>query len=155
MGRVITILALTGAVLLLAAAPAVATEFRVTKASGSLAGRVLPGPNPGQGDRIGIMRDLSKFRGAVYSRQTSSGYVGWPVSNGTSYIAWVKKSSTTRFLVKKVPWGATTGRVTKLSSGRWLAQRRVNGRWRAVGRIQEGCRGQWAAGATRLLLWQR
>ena len=101
------------------------------------------------------MRDLSKFRGAVYSRQTSSGYAGWPVSNGTSYVAWVTKSSTTRFLVKKVPWGATAGRVTRLSNGRWLAQKRVDGRWRTVGRIQEGCRGQWAAGAARLLLWQR
>lgn len=155
MRRVIAILALTGAVLLLAAAPAVAAEYRVTKASGALAGRVAPGPDPGQGDRIGIVRDLSKFRGAVYSRQTSSGYAGWPVSNGTSYVAWVTKSSTTRFLVKKVPWGATAGRVTRLSNGRWLAQKRVDGRWRTVGRIQEGCRGQWAAGAARLLLWQR
>ena len=33
MGRVITILALTGSLLLLAAAPAVAAEYRVTKAS--------------------------------------------------------------------------------------------------------------------------
>lgn len=153
MRRAIIILALTGSLLLLAAAPAVAADYRVTRVSGSLAGRVLPGPDPGQGDRIGIVRDLSKFRGAVYSRQTSSGYVGWPVSNGTSYVAWVKKASTSRFLVKKVPWGATAGRVTKLSSGRWLAQKRVNGRWRTMGRIQAGCRGQWAAGAVRLLLW--
>jgi hypothetical protein len=155
MRRAITILAAAGVLLLLVAAPAVAAEYRVTKASGALAGRVLPGPDPGQGDRIGVVRDLSGFRGAVYPRQASSGYVGWPVSNGTSYIAWVRKSSTTRFLVKKVPWGATAGRVTRLSSGRWLAQKRVDGRWRTVGRIQEGCRGQWAAGAARLLLWQR
>ncbi len=155
MGRVIGMLALAGAVFALAAAPAFAVEYQVTKASGARAGRVVPGPDPGQGDRIGTIYDLSRFRGAVYSRQTSSGYVGWPVSNGTSYVAWVKKSSTSRFLVKKVPWGATAGRVTQLASGRWLAQKRVDGRWRTVGRIQAGCRGQWAAGAARLLLWQR
>jgi uncharacterized protein YcaQ len=101
------------------------------------------------------VRDLVKFRGAVYSRQSSSGYLGWPVSNGTSYVAWVKKASDRRFVVAKAPWAAAGGRVTKTVSGGWLAQKKVVSSWVTVGRVQKGCRGQWAAGAVRLLLWSR
>jgi hypothetical protein len=149
------IVALAGALLLLAAVPSIASAagYSVTTVDGRAAGRVVPGPDPGQGDRIGVVHDLSKFRGAVYSKQSSSGSVGWPVSNGSSYVAWVKKVSDTRFVVKKVAWGATAGRVTKTSSGRWLAQKKVATRWVTIGRVQKGCRGQWAAGAARLLLW--
>ena len=98
------------------------------------------------------MRDLAKFRGAVYSRRSSSGHVGWPVSNGASYVAWVKKISDRRFVVTKVPGGSASGRATRISSGRWLAQKKVQGRWVTVGRVQKGCPGWWAAGAARLLL---
>ncbi len=148
------ILAVVGAVLLMAAVPssAAATYYKVTNKSGRTVGRVVPGPVPDQGDRIGVVRNLTRFRGAVYSRQTSSGHVGWPVSNGSGYVAWVKKVSTRRFVLAKLPGGRAVYRATKLSSGRWLAQKKVKGRWATVGRIQKGCRGQWAAGAARLLL---
>ncbi len=154
MRRGIVILALIGAVLLIAAAPggAWATEYKVTNKSGRTVGRVVPGPIPDQGDRIGVVRDLTKFRGAVYSRQASSGHVGWPVSNGTSYVAWVKKISSRKFVVTKVPGGSASVRVTKISSGRWLAQKKIQGRWATIGRVPKGCPGQWAAGAARLLL---
>lgn len=143
--------------LLLAAAPAgaSATQYKVWKASGAAAGRVVPGPVPDQGSRIGVIRDLSKFRGAVYSKQTSSGYRGWPVSNGSSYVAWVKQVSKTRFAVTKVPGGPATVRVTRISNGNWLAEKRSSGNWVTIGRVQKGCLGQWAAGAARLLLWKR
>ena len=108
---------------------------------------------PSPGDRIGVVRDLAKVRGAVYSRQASSGYVGWPVSNGSAYVAWATKASDKRFLIKKAPWSTASGRATRLSSGWWLAQKKVSGRWVTIGRIQKGCRGHWAAGAARLLLW--
>lgn len=156
MRRVSAATAMIGVLLLLAAVASVASAagYTVTNPSGRAVGRVVPGPDPGQADRIGVVRDLSKFRGAVYSRQSSSGYVGWPVSNGRSYIAWVKKVGDGRFVVQSAPWAATGGRVTRTSSGRWLAQKKTNGRWVTLGRVQEGCRGQWAAGAARLLLWR-
>ena len=154
MRRGIVMLAVIGAVLLIAAAPggAGATEYKVTNKSGRTVGRVVPGPIPDQGDRIGVVRDLAKLRGAVYSRQASSGHVGWPVSNGTSYVAWVKKVSDRTFVVARVPGGSASGRATKISTGQWLAQKKVQGRWATIGRVQNGCPGQWAAGAARLLL---
>ena len=154
MRRSIALVVAAGALALLASVPAVAAaDYKVTNKSGRTVGRVVPGPEPSPADRIGVVRDLSKLRGAVYSRQSSSGYVGWPVSNRSGYVAWVKKASNSRFLIKKAPWSAASGRATRLSSGQWLAQKKVNGRWVAIGRVQKGCRGQWAAGAARLLLW--
>jgi hypothetical protein len=148
-------LVVLSALLMCMAVPAGASAagYKVWKASGSAAGRVVPGPVPDQGSRIGVIRDLSKFRGAVYSKQTSSGHRGWPVSNGSSYVSWVKQVSRTRFAVTKVPGGSAAGRVTRISNGNWLAQKRSSGRWVTVGRVQKGCRGHWAAGALRLLLW--
>ena len=134
---------------------AAAAGYAVKSKAGRTLGRVLPGPVPSGADKIGVVRDRTRFRGAVYSRQSNSGYVGWPVSNGQSYVAWVKKVSATRFLVKKLPWASTAGRVTRIASGVWLAQKRASDKWVTVGRVQKGCRGQWAAGATRLLLWAR
>ena len=157
MRRSSIIVAFVGALLLSAAVPAVAaaTDYKVTTKSGRKVGVVRPGPRPEGADRIGIVRDRSKYRGAVYSRQNSSGYWGWPVSNTSTYVAWIRKASDRRFLIKKVPWGAAVGRAVKTSSGRWLAQKKSNGKWRTIGRVQKGCRGQWAAGAARLLLWSR
>ena len=144
-----------GVLALLAIVPpmAGATDYKVTKNSGRTVGRVVPGPVPSPGDRIGVVRDLAKVRGAVYSRQSSSGYWGWPVSNGRAYVAWATKASSSRFLIKELPWSSASGRATRISSGWWIAQKKVNGRWVTIGRIQEGCRGHWAAGAARLLLW--
>ena len=149
------LLVLLSTLLLVTAVPAAAsaTQYKVWKRSGAAAGRVVPGPVPDQGSRIGVIRDLSKFRGAVYSKQTSSGYRGWPVSNGSSYVCWIKQVSKTRFAVTKVPGGRTAGRVTRISNGNWLAQKKSSGNWVTVGRVQKGCRGHWAAGALRLLLW--
>jgi hypothetical protein len=159
MRREIVILAVMGALFVGAAVAvpgiAMAAEYKVTNKSGRTVGKVVPGPVPDQGDRIGIVRNRVKYRGAVYSRQSSSGYLGWPVSNTSSYIAWVKKVSNRRFVVKKVPWGTAVGRATKMTSGRWLLQKKSGGRWATIGRVQKGCRGQWAAGAARLLLWSR
>ncbi len=151
------LLMVLGVLLLLVtvAASAQAAGYTVKTKGGRTVGRVLPGPVPSGADKIGVVRDVAKLRGAVYSRQSSSGYVGWPVSNGTSYVAWVKKASARRYLVKKLPWASTAGRVTRISSGVWLAQKKAGGKWVTVGRVQKGCRGQWAAGATRLLLWAR
>jgi hypothetical protein len=132
-----------------------AAEFKVTTVKGRTVGYVAPGPLPAATDRMGVVRDRKAFRGAVYSRQANSGYVGWPVSNGTSYVAWVQKTGARRFLIKKVPWAAAAGRVTLGSMGRWIAQTKSGGRWVTVGRVQKGSRGQWAAGAARLLLWSR
>jgi hypothetical protein len=137
------------------AVPAEAAGYKVKTKGGRTLGRVLPGPVPSGAGKIGVVRDRTKFRGAVYSRQSNSGHVGWPVSNGQSYVAWVKKVSAARFLVKKLPWASAAGRVTRISSGAWLAQKKAGGGWVTVGRVQKGCRGQWAAGATRLLLWAR
>jgi hypothetical protein len=155
MRREMVVLTVVGALLLLAAVPvgAAAAKYKVTHKTGRVAGRVVPGPAPDQADRIGVVYDVGRFRGAVYSRQTSSGYVGWPVSNGSSYIAWVTKAGGKRFLVKKVPWAAAVGRATKMSTGTWLAQKKVHGRWVTTGKIQKGCLGRWAAGAAMLLLW--
>ena len=102
-----------------------------------------------------MVRDRKGFTGAVYPRQSNSGYTGWPVSDGASYVAWVQKSGARRFLIKRVPWAAAAGRVTRGSTGRWIAQKKTGGRWITVGRVQKGSRGQWAAGAARLLLWSR
>ena len=154
--RSLSVLVVLPALLMLTAVPvaASATQYKVWKASGATAGRVVPGPVPDQGSRIGVIRDLSKFRGAVYSKQTSSGYRGWPVSNGSSYVSWVKQVSKTRFAVTKVPGGPVAGRVTRISNGNWLAQKKSSGSWATVGRVQKRCRGHWAAGALRLLLWK-
>lgn len=150
-------IAFIGALFAAAALPAAAaaTDYKVTSKAGRTVGVVRPGPKPDGADRIGIVRDLSRYRGAVYSRQSSSGYWGWPVSNGSSYVAWIRKASNSRFLVKKVPWGAAVGRAVKTSTGRWLAQKKRDGRWVTIGRVQKGSRGPWAAGAARLLLWSR
>ncbi len=150
------LLVLCGLVLLVAV-PGVASAagYKVWRPSGKTVGRVVPGPVPDQGDRIGVVRDLSRFRGAVYSRQSSSGHWGWPVSNGKSYVAWIKKNKVTRFTWLKVPGGPAVGRVTRAADGKWLAQKKSGGRWVTIGRVQRGCRGQWAAGAARLLLWSR
>jgi hypothetical protein len=134
-------------------AAAGAAGYKVTNKSGRTVGRVVPGPLPSSADRIGVVRTLTKVRGAVYSRQSSSGYVGWPVSNGRAYVAWATKAKDSRFLIKKVPWSAASGRATRIASGKWILQKRVKGRWVTVGGVQKGCRGQWAAGAARLLLW--
>lgn len=157
LGSASALLVVLGVLVLMAtvATPADAADYKVKTKGGRTLGRVLPGPVPSGADKIGLVRDRTKFRGAVYSRQSNSGQVGWPVSNGQSYVAWVKKVSATRFVVKKLPWGSTAGRVTRISSGVWLAQKKAGGRWVTVGRVQKGCRGQWAAGATRLLLWAR
>lgn|GEM_PF-1954562 len=152
----IAMLLVAGATLSVPGAPAAgAAGFKVTTDKGRTVGHVAPGPVPSATDRIGVVHDLKAFRGAVYSRQSSSGHVGWPVSDGTSYVAWVQKAGAGRFLVKKVPWAAASGRVVRSSTGRWIAQKKSAGRWVTVGRVHKGCRGQWAAGATRLLLWNR
>jgi hypothetical protein len=132
-----------------------AAGFKVTTDKGRTVGHVAPGPLPTASERIGVVRDLKAFRGAVYSRQTSSGHAGWPVSNGKSYVAWVTKAGPGRFFIKKVPWAAANGRVVRSSTGRWVAQKKSGGRWVTVGGVQKGCRGHWAAGAMRLLLWSR
>ena len=147
-------LAAVALVVLAIAPPQAAADYKVTKNCGRTVGRVVPGPVPSPGDDLGVVRrDLAKVRGAVYSRQSSSGYWGWPVSNGSAYVAWATKASSSRFLIKKLPWSSASGRATKLSSGWWIAQKKVEGRWVTIGTIQEGCRGHWAAGAARLLLW--
>ena len=137
------------------ASAAGAAGFKVTTTKGQSVGYVVPGPLPAATDRIGVVRERKAFKGAVYSRQSSSGRVGWPVSDGRVYVAWVQKSGAGRFLVKRVPWAAAAGRVSRSSSGAWNAQKRSGGRWVTVGRVQKGCRGHWAAGAMRLLLWSR
>lgn len=152
---IMALLVVGAATLAFAATPAGAAQYKVSTKAGKTVGHVAPGPIPDAADRIGIVRGLTAFRGAVYSRQTSSGRVGWPVSNGKSYVAWVHKAAAGRFLVKKAPWAAASGRVSRSSTGVWIAQKKKSGRWVTVGRVQKGCRGQWAAGATRLLLWAR
>jgi hypothetical protein len=139
----------------LGASAAGAAGFKVTTTKGRTVGYVVPGPLPTATDRIGVVRDRKAFKGAVYSRQSGSGRVGWPVSNGRAYVAWVQKSGAGRYLVKRVPWAAASGRVSRSSTGAWIAQKKSGGRWVTVGRVQKGCRGHWAAGAMRLLLWSR
>jgi hypothetical protein len=136
-------------------AAASATDYKVRTKGGRVVGVVRPGAKPEGADRIGTIRDRDSYRGAVYSRQNSSGYWGWPVANTSKYVAWVRRASAKRFFVKKLPWSRAVGRAVQISSGTWLAQKKVNGKWRTIGRVQKGCKGRWAAGAARLLLWSR
>jgi hypothetical protein len=155
--RITTAFALTASILLLALpAAASAARWQIFDNSGKPVGSVVNGLNDA-GSPCGWIRTGGSVVANVY-RFTADGFDGWIVSPGTGATpkgSGILRETPTRFTLGRLDGSRSVARAVKVPAGYWVLSRKANGAWARVGSVRGGCRGAWAAGATRLLLWRR
>jgi hypothetical protein len=154
--RVTTAFALAASILLLALPAAAAARWQVFDNSGEPVGSVVNGLNDA-GSPCGWIRAGGRVVANVY-RVRESGFDGWMLSPGageTPKQSGILRKTPTRFTLGSPDGSDPTVRAVKLAAGYWVLCRKVNRAWTRVGSVRGGCKGAWAAGAARELLWQR
>lgn len=155
--RVTTAFALTASVLLLALpAPASAARWRVFDNSGAPVGSVVNGLNDA-GSPCGWIRTGGDVVANVY-RLAAGGFDGWMVSPGVGERPrkfGILRKTPTRFTLGRLDGSAPTVRAVKVAAGYWVLSQKMDRVWTRAGSVRGGCKGAWAAGAARQLLWRK
>jgi hypothetical protein len=155
--RVTTAFVLSASILLLAVpAAASAARWRVFDNSGDPVGSVVNGLNDAGSPR-GWIRTGGNVVANVY-RYAAGGFDGWMLSPGvgeTPKEFGILRKTPTRFTVGRLGGSHPVARAVKVAAGYWVLSRKANGRWTRVGSVRGGCKGAWASGAARELLWRR
>jgi hypothetical protein len=155
--KVTAALALTTGILLLALPPAAwAARWQVFDNAGKPVGSVVDGLNDA-GSPCGWIRTGGHVVANVY-RVTTGGFDGWMLSPGageTPKKYGILRKTPARFTLGRVDGSRPTVRAVKVKAGYWLLSEKVNGTWTRVGSTRGGCKGAWAAGAARELLWRK
>jgi hypothetical protein len=155
--RITTAFALTASTLLLALpAAASAARWQVCDNSGKPVGSVINGLNDA-GSPCGWIRTGGSVVANIY-RFTAGGFDGWMVSPGageTPKESGILRKTPTRFTLGRLDGSRPVARAVKVAAGYWVLSRKANGTWTRAGSVRGGCKGAWAAGAARLLLWRK
>jgi hypothetical protein len=155
--KVGAVLLLTASVLLLALPSAAsAARWQVFNNSNAPVGSVVNGLNDA-GSPCGWIRTGGKVVANVY-RVTAGSFDGWMLSPGVNETPkkfGILRKTPTRFTLGRRDGSDPTVRAIKVTAGYWVLNQKVNGTWTRVGSVRGGCKGAWAAGAARLLLWRK